>query len=93
MSSFTNGIKLNNLQIQLNTLETEVSNIIASGGGGGTGGIIGDLNMNNHSVTNVSTIQLNNSKIIGYDSNNKLTYDNNASEPVKVHPTIFLTLY
>ena len=56
MSSFTNSIKLNNLQIQLNALETEVSGIVA-GGGGGT--ITADINMNNHSLTNTNSIVFN----------------------------------
>ena len=56
-SSFFDNIRFNNLQLEIKALQNTVTSLAVDIGN--TGGIIGDLNMNNHNVTNVNTLNFN----------------------------------
>ena len=75
--SYLNSIKINNLQHQMKSLQSEVDALqLASG----STGISGDLNLNGHNLTNISTLQMKglDSSInpIGLDASENLTFDN-----------------
>ena len=69
--SYINNIKLNNLIRDVNQLETTVANMVA----GGAPVIAGNIDMNNHSLTEVATVEFNSDHTLG-TSGADLTYDN-----------------
>ena len=81
--SFTTNVRLNNLQRQINELESSVSDIIASG----TGTITSDIDMNNNDIVDLKSVVFNDTVST---NNNTLASTNDAllfnGDPVLFSP-------
>ena len=69
--SYLLNIKVNNLARDLNDLEDTVANLQI----GGAPNIAGDLQMNDHSIQEINTLEFNSNHVLAV-SNSDLTYDN-----------------